>query len=106
MMITLQLVIKMIKMTIMIQLELMIILILILFLIFVRKQSQELMRVNPDRNIFSINAELKSTFLLYRGLVHHHHRILNNNNVVTNDIINRSGRSTILWSSIIKSTHG
>ena len=37
----------------------------------------ELTRVNPDRNIFSINVELTSTFLLYRGLVHHHHRILN-----------------------------
>ena len=36
----------------------------------------ELTRVNPDRNIFSINVELTSTFLLYRGLVHHHHRIL------------------------------
>ena len=34
--------------------------------------SLELMRVNPDRNIFSINVDL-----LYRGLVHHHHRILN-----------------------------
>ena len=34
-------------------------------------------RVNPDRNIFSINVELTSTFLLYRGLVHHHHEILN-----------------------------
>ena len=44
-----------------------------LFLIFVT----ELTRVNPDRNIFSINVELTSTFLLYRGLVHHHHRILN-----------------------------
>jgi len=43
------------------------------FLIFVKKQSQELTRVNPDRNIFSINVELTSTFLLYRGLVHHHH---------------------------------
>ena len=42
-------------------------------LIFVKKQSQELTRVNPDRNIFSINVELISTFLLYRGLVHHHH---------------------------------
>ena len=48
-----------------------------LFLIFVKKQSQELTRVNPDRNIFSINLELTSTFLLYRGLVHHHHRVLN-----------------------------
>ena len=49
-----------------------------MFLIFVKKkQSQELTRVNPDRNIFSINVELTSTFLLYRGLVHHHHRILN-----------------------------
>ena len=26
---------------------------------------------------YSINVELTSTFLLYRGLVHHHHRILN-----------------------------
>ena len=33
-----------------------------LFLIFVKKQSQELTRVNPDRNIFSINVELTSTF--------------------------------------------
>ena len=59
-----------------------------LFLIFVKKQSQgiiilmviislELTRVNPDRNIFSINVELISTFLIYRGLVHHHHQILN-----------------------------
>ena len=46
-------------------------------LIYVKKQSQELTRVNPDRNIFSINVELTSTFLLYRGLVHHHQRILN-----------------------------
>ena len=38
--------------------------------------SLELTRVNPDRNIFSINVELTSTFLLYTGLVHHHHRIL------------------------------
>ena len=36
----------------------------------------KLKRVNPDRNIFSINVELTSTFLLYRGLAHHHHRIL------------------------------
>ena len=41
-----------------------------------KKQSKELKRVNPDRNIFSINVELTSTFLLYRGLVHHHHEIL------------------------------
>ena len=39
--------------------------------------SLELTRVNPDRNIVSINVELISTFLLYRGLVHHHHKILN-----------------------------
>ena len=40
--------------------------------------SLELTRVNPDRNMFSINVELTSTFfLLYRGLVHHHHRFLN-----------------------------
>jgi len=41
--------------------------------------SLELTRVNPDRNIFSINVELISTFFtLYRGLVHlHHHWILN-----------------------------
>ena len=38
---------------------------------------QELTSVNPDRNIFSINVELTSNFLLYRGLVLHHHRILN-----------------------------
>ena len=37
----------------------------------------ELTRVNPERNIFLMNVELTSTFLLYRGLVHHHHRILN-----------------------------
>ena len=53
------------------------------FLIFVKKQFQELTRVNPDRNIFSINVELTSTFLLYRGLVHHHHRILNKNRLFT-----------------------
>ena len=35
--------------------------------------SSELTRGNPDRNIFSINVELTSTFLLYRGLVHQHH---------------------------------
>jgi len=29
--------------------------------------SLELTRVNPDRNIFSINVELTSTFLLYRS---------------------------------------
>ena len=39
--------------------------------------SLELTRVNPDRNIFSIDVELTSTFLLYRGLVHHHYRSLN-----------------------------
>ena len=39
--------------------------------------SLELTRVNSDRNIFSINVELTSTFLLYRGLVHYHHQILN-----------------------------
>jgi len=39
--------------------------------------SLELTRVNPDRNIFSINVELTSTFILYTGLVHHHHWILN-----------------------------
>ena len=53
-----------------------------LFLIFVKKQSQERMRVNPDRNIFSINVELTSTFLLYRGLVHHHHRVFKLNSFV------------------------
>ena len=46
-----------------------------------KKQSQELTRVNPDRNIFSINVGLTSTFLLYRGLVHHHHWILNHRNL-------------------------
>ena len=46
------------------------------FLIFVTEKSQELTRVTPDRNIFSKNVELTSTFLLYRGLVHHHHRNL------------------------------
>ena len=30
--------------------------------------SLELTRVNPDRNIFSLNVELTSTFLLYRVL--------------------------------------
>ena len=38
--------------------------------------SLGLTRVNPDRNKFSINVELTSTFLLYRGLVHHQYRIL------------------------------
>ena len=42
---------------------------------FLRKLNLECL--NPDRNIFSINVELTSTFLLYRGLVHHHHQILN-----------------------------
>ena len=42
--------------------------------------SLELTRVNPNRNIFSINVELTSTFLLYRGLVHHHHRNLKSSN--------------------------
>ena len=37
--------------------------------------SLEMTRLNPDRNIFSINAELTLTFLLDRGLVHYHHRI-------------------------------
>ena len=46
-----------------------------------KKQSQELTRVNPDQNIFSINVELTSAFLLYRGLVHHHHRILNHKSI-------------------------
>ena len=32
-----------------------------MFLIFVKKQFQELTRVNPDRKIFSINVELTST---------------------------------------------
>ena len=36
--------------------------------------------LNPDRNIFSINVELTSTFLLYRGLVHHHHQISKDHN--------------------------
>ena len=54
-----------------------------LFLIFVKKQSQELTRVNPDRNIFSINVELASTFLLYRGLVHHHHRVFKSNFLIS-----------------------
>ena len=38
--------------------------------------SLELTKVNPDRNIFSINVELTSPFFLYRGVVLHHHRIL------------------------------
>ena len=62
-----------------------------LFLIFVKKQSQELTRVNPDRNIFTINVELTSTFLLYTGLVNHHHRILN-------DILSEEENER--WSSI------
>ena len=37
----------------------------------------KLTMVNPDRNIFLINVELTSTFLLYKGFVHHHHRIGN-----------------------------
>ena len=41
-----------------------------------QKQSQELTRGNPDRNIFSINVKLTSTFLLYIDLLHHHHWIL------------------------------
>ena len=45
-------------------------------LIWIQKQSQELTRVNPDRNIFSINGTNIYVFLLYRGLVHHHHQIL------------------------------
>ena len=48
-----------------------------LFLTFLAETISKLTRVNPDRNIFSINVELTSTFLRYRGLVHHHHRILN-----------------------------
>ena len=36
-------------------------------------QSQELTRVNPDRNTFSINL----LCLLSRGFIHHNHRILN-----------------------------
>ena len=49
-----------------------------LFKSFWQKQSQELTSLNPDRNMFSINVELTSTFfLLNRGLVHHHHRVLN-----------------------------
>ena len=34
------------------------------FLIFVKKQFQELTRVNPDRNIFLKNLELTSTLLI------------------------------------------
>ena len=34
--------------------------------------SLELTRVNQDRKILSINVELTSTFLPYRGLVHHY----------------------------------
>jgi len=49
--------------------------------------SLELTRVNPDRNIFSINVELTSAFLLYRGLVHHHHRILK---VFKGTVVNRA----------------
>ena len=41
-------------------------------------------RVNPDRNIFSINVELTSTFSLYWGLVHYHHRILKVDQILKN----------------------
>ena len=41
-----------------------------------QKQSQELTRANPHRNIFSIKCD-HLLFFLYRGLVHLHHRILN-----------------------------
>jgi len=68
-----------------------------LFLIFVKKQSQELTKVNPDRNIFSINVELTSTFLLYRGLVHHHHRILNLIKLYINNIIFNCTLKTFFW---------
>ena len=50
--------------------------------------SLEMTRVNPDRSIFSINVELTSAFLLYRGLVHYHPRILNIYICVCNDSIN------------------
>ena len=36
----------------------------------------ELTRVNQDQNIFSLNVDLTSTFLLYRGWVHYHHQIV------------------------------
>ena len=32
---------------------------------------------STQTEIYLINVELTSTFLLYRSLVHHHHRILN-----------------------------
>jgi len=51
--------------------------------------SLELTRVNPDRNIFSINVELISTFFLYRGLVHHHHRILKKPDTKPNTVSNQ-----------------
>ena len=54
--------------------------------------SLELTRVNPDRNIFSINVELTSTFLLYRGLVHHDHRILNHVNGYITALVSKSGK--------------
>ena len=38
------------------------------FLIFVKKQSQELTRVNPDRTIFSINVELTDIQIYTRYL--------------------------------------
>ena len=37
------------------------------FFNFVKKPSQKHARVNPDRNIFTINVEQTSTFLVYRG---------------------------------------
>ena len=36
-----------------------------MFFTLVKKKFQELTRVNPDRNIFSINVEL--LYLVYRG---------------------------------------
>ena len=56
--------------------------IFVLFLTFVIETILRTDEGQPDRNIFSINVELTSTFLLYRGLVHHHHRILNLEDIV------------------------
>jgi len=49
---------------------------------FLVRDMLEIIKINLEKFcsvycIFSINVELTSTFLLYRGLVHHHHWILN-----------------------------
>ena len=67
--------------------------------------SLELTRVNPDRNIFSINVELTSTFLLYRGLVHHYHRILNKDFIVSKGLYDVNKTSSILLISLFFLRH-